>query len=264
MASLQERLDRALQLQEAYDADKAVQEVRMLFDLAQSDSGFNSQAEFEDYLTEGVLLNVNTLGSRALSIPCGEYIVWNGKAGNALLIPSSALEIDPEVYTKKEGSFEIHASKLISNWNRLEKSIAEEDGSFGSQRSENPNLRRGNDEQDGGGIQTFGSDVDNTQFKGAMERADMTMSDVADACDVDVSTISRMLRDKREGAGDPKGRLPSIELATRVADAVGTTVDNLGFTNRVRRSNKKRKATGGSGTRRFRRAAAQKWSAGNG
>lgn len=263
MPSFQDRLERVLQLQEAYDADKAVQEVRMLFSIAESGTGFESAEDFEQNLTEGLILNVNTLGSRALSVPCGEYIVWNGKAGHALLIPSASLEVSPEVYTKKEeAGYEIHKSKLIANWNRLEKSIAEDDGGFGSNK--HPNLRRGNEDDGGSSIQTFGSEVDNTQLKGAMERADMTMSDVADAVDVDVSTISRMLRDKRAGAGDPKGRLPSIDLATRVADAVGTTVDNLGFTNRVRRTNKKRKATGGSGTRRFRRNAAAKWTAGNG
>lgn len=270
MPNFDKKLGHLFDLHESLNAENAEFETTKMLRLAKSTKAFHSKDEMQEYLTEGSILNVNTLSSKALSIPCGEYIVWNDQAGIAQLVPTASVTKDPEIYTKQE-SVNIFRSKLINNWNKLEKSISEAAGDEAEDQDEDTaaekreqnikNLRQGSPDEVG--IQTFGSEVDNTQFKGAIERADMTLSQVADAVDVDVSTISRMLRDKRPGSGDPKGRLPSIELATKIADVVGTTVDNLGFANRVRKKIKKRRATGGSGTKKGHSALSQKWTAGN-
>lgn len=83
---------------------------------------FNSKADLQNYISEGVLLNVNKLSSKALSIPCGEYMVMNVGSEHSVLVPVVKSE---EVHQEAADKYEIATKDLYHTWNKLEKALFE-------------------------------------------------------------------------------------------------------------------------------------------
>jgi DNA-binding XRE family transcriptional regulator len=71
------------------------------------------------------------------------------------------------------------------------------------------------------------STVDRSPIVRAMQQRGMTESDLADAVNVDKSTISRILRTPKDTQGDPGGRNPSIGLAASIANVLKMDAESM-------------------------------------
>ena len=94
-------------------------EIDLLMEMAYSDASFSSLKDFKEYIVEGVLLNVNKLSSKALSIPCGEYMVLNIGEENAVMVPTKPAQ---EIHRENDSKYEVATKDIIQAWNKLEKS----------------------------------------------------------------------------------------------------------------------------------------------
>lgn len=201
------------------NSDSAIEEdFDVLVDLSGSLRTFKSPDEFRDHLSEGSLLNINRLASKALSVPCGEYIVWTTDAGTTMLVPTSETRPTQEVYEGKGESYEIMTPKLLNNWGTMERVLAEDE-------NEPPK----NDGKGNGKISNKikMSTVDRSPIVRAMEQHGHTVTSLAQACGVDAPAISRILRTPKDTQGDPGGRNPSIGLAAKIANELKMDAEAL-------------------------------------
>lgn len=93
-------------------------ELDLLFEMANSAHKFDSKADLQKYISEGVLLNVNKLSSKALSIPCGEYMVLNVGEEYAVMVPTHTA---PEIHKESDNKFEVATKDVLQAWNKLER-----------------------------------------------------------------------------------------------------------------------------------------------
>jgi len=212
------------------------QEILDLLNTCVSPQRFDNKLELKDHLSEGALLNVNVLGSKALSIPSGEYVVWAIDAGHTMLVPTNLINNGQDVYTKTEDKYEITTPSLLNNWNKVEKVLSESilededlDSSYTTDEDdedyEDEEGEEGEDEtsmaagQFQSGIQM--GTVDRSELARALQSQGMTEKELADKVGVDKSTISRLLREPNIGAvGDPGGRNPSLNLLGKIVKAL--------------------------------------------
>jgi hypothetical protein len=217
--------------------DPIVSELDAMVD-AITDAGlrrFNNVRDFKRHLSEGALLNINQMGSRALSIPCGEYMVMTTDAGHTMLVPIGTTENYREVFEGKADEFEILTPKLMGNWHNVERVLAEYAETEKSY--ENPNFEtmepeKGGEEDDQKRHGEFKSkvdpaDIDRSEMLRAMQQRGHTVTSLADATGVDVPAISRLLRTPKPRTGDPGGRNPSIGLASKIANTLRMDVEAL-------------------------------------
>lgn len=151
-------------------------------------AGFTSKKHFQHHLCEGLLLNVNTLASKALAIPSGEYVVWLTDAGHTMLVPTSANQRHGDiVHGESAQRYDVLTPKLVGCWSKLERVVSNQllgevrdfktdvSGPEGGKREPRvtkahqglPNLRR------------------------AREQAGLSLSDVSDRTGLAVSTIAK-------------------------------------------------------------------------
>jgi hypothetical protein len=216
--TLEDRIDELLK------EDDVVTEASNLWEISNSLGRFYSKHDLAEYLTEGALLNIGKIGGHALSVPCGEYMVWLTGNGTTMLVPSSAPKPTGEVFEGIKDQYEIHTDVLLGNWNKVERSISE--SNFEENESENShedNLQHGNEGGNKGGVsQTIdASTVDRTPLLKAMEQQGIGVTELARLTDVDPPAISRILREPKSTAGgDPGGRNPSMGLAAKICSAL--------------------------------------------
>ncbi len=180
--------------------------------LESSLTSFSSMNELKNYLCEGTMLNVNTIGSRALSIPNGEYMVWMTDAGHTMLVPTDRSLTDREVFEGASDNYEVHTKDLLKAYNGLSKLTLRE--------AEEDNKSDDDGEDADFQLNVDKSTVDRTPILRAMEDLHYTVTDLAKATDVDPPAISRILRKPSTGPGDPGGRNPSIGLAARICSVL--------------------------------------------
>ncbi len=125
-----------------------------MMNLATSVRNFNSKKQFINNLTEGLLLNITTLASDALSIPSGEYLVWTTDSNATMLVPTSeAINDSREISHSRPQKYDITTPDLIGCWNKVERVIGESSkhidstGSYknpagGDERVGRPSLKR--------------------------------------------------------------------------------------------------------------------------
>lgn len=212
--------------------DTDVMEATDLLLKAKSENAFKSQQEFAANLVEGSLLNVSVIASRALSVPQGEYLVWMTDAGHTMLVPTSEKRSNGEVYEHSTDGYEVLTRDLMANWNRLERTIAEN----GPPTNQN-NLQQGGNEQNlkepegepgdseenqAGEFRSTidASTVDRTPIMRAMQDRGFTVTSLANEVGVDPPAISRILRTPKDVQGDPGGRNPSMGLASQICNAL--------------------------------------------
>jgi len=178
-------------------------------------NGFNSQNDLRRHLTEGSLLNVGVLASKALSIPCGEYMVWMTDAGHTMLVPTQAKSGPSEVYENTSQQYDIFTNTLLQNWNKLSRTLSEDKMPEQFKQDDKP---KDNDQDDDDGISLTidASTVDRKSILRAMEDHGLTVTELADLCSVDPPAISRILRKPKARQGDPGGRNPSMGLASKI------------------------------------------------
>jgi DNA-binding XRE family transcriptional regulator len=210
------------------DNDNTRLALEEMMNIAISPCRFDNRKQFARFLTEGVILNVNKLVSQGIGIPQGEYVLYSITSEKAMLIPTSEVSVQETDFSKSPQSFEIHTSKLLGCWNKIEGTIVEDNA---------PPRRFGRKEIE----QTSTSKYKSVpEVVSALERAGKTQEEVADEIGVHPSTVSRYKR----ATSHKGGRVPSLGAALKLADATGSNIEAM-FGNVE--PPKKRRRTGGSG-----------------
>ncbi|MHA2401378.1 MAG: helix-turn-helix domain-containing protein [Candidatus Kariarchaeaceae archaeon] len=186
-------------------------EVDALFDrAARPNSHFSSAPQLQEHLCEGSLLNVGTIASNALSIPCGEYMVWVTDVGHTMLVPTK-VDTTQEVFEAVQDQYEVVTPDLLANWRHLDVVNEESDDGKSDDDDDSP---RGEQFQSS----VNPADIDRKALLRAMEDRGYTVTSLAAAAGVDPPAISRLLRTPKRTQGDPKGRNPSMGLAAKVSN----------------------------------------------
>jgi hypothetical protein len=235
--SLQAKLDRL------FREDSQVVEFDSLLQNSLSPGRFDNPAELSHHLSEGALLNVSIIGSRALSIPSGEYMVWATDAGHTMLVPIEGRQPNKEVFEAAHSNYEITTPDLLRHWNKVERVLAEaeddqsqseEDGQKESDTSESDSdgYADTNNEPQTSAAPEFKSrvdpaDIDRNPLLRALEQQGHTVTSLAAAVGVDPPAISRLLRTPKDRQGDPGGRNPSIGTASAIANELRMDVEAL-------------------------------------
>lgn len=214
------------------DTGPIEEDIEMLLDIAGSLNSFQSQDELRSHLSEGSLLNISKIASKALSVPCGDYVVWTTDSGHTMLVPTENVEPDKEVFEDHGQSYEILTPNLLAHWNTVGRVLHEYTDS-----TDDPNF--GTNQPDEGGKETeegphgqFQSkihmaSVDRSPIARAMEQDGHTVTSLAKAVGVDPPAISRILRTPKDTQGDPGGRNPSIGLAAKIANELKMDAEAL-------------------------------------
>jgi len=114
-------------ISKAVTEDKIVEDFNLLLSNSIARSSFNSKSELEEYLTEGAMLNVNSFGSKVLSIPSGEYMVWLTDAGHTMLVPVDASQAKKDVFENAGDTIELFTKDLLKAFVGVGKTLAEAD-----------------------------------------------------------------------------------------------------------------------------------------
>jgi transcriptional regulator with XRE-family HTH domain len=202
------------------ERDPIAEQFNTLVDTSLSLTRFDDQTELESYLAEGALLNISTLGSKALSIPSGEYMVWLTDIGHTMLVPTQDKKSYGGVFGEYKDKQEVLTASLLDLWPKMERSISEEsepppqDGSDTSEgEKETPEGQQIQSRVDP-------ADIDRSPILRAMEDRGYTVTSLAAEVGVQAPAISRLLRVPKDVQGDPGGRNPSMGLAAQISNAL--------------------------------------------
>lgn len=217
--TLQEKLDNL------FIKDACVTEFEDLLQTTVSPARFDTIEELQHHLSEGALLNIGVIGSKALSIPSGEYMVWATDAGHTMLVPVGEIKSEKEVFEAANDNYDILTPDLLNHWNKVERVLAEEEEMGAAEGEPEPG-------EPGKGAPEFKSkvnpaDIDRSPMLRAMEQQGHTVTSLAAAVGVDPPAVSRLLRTPKDRQGDPGGRNPSIGLASRIANELRMDVEAL-------------------------------------
>lgn len=237
-------------------------------------NGFKSKFHLSQYLSEGALLNVGVLASKALSVPCGEYMVWMTDAGHTMLVPTADGKSQKEVYESSSQQYDIFTNTLLQNWNKLSRTLSEDKMPDQFKKQNEKNQEQTDSETDGEGIsmKIDASTVDRKPILRAMEDRGFTVTSLANAVGVDPPAISRILRTPKNKQGDPGGRNPSMGLASQVCtalrlDPTAAFPDIFGDKSKYKpRSNPGNRGSGmggAAGGSKRKGKASEKWTKGN-
>jgi len=233
--TLEKKLNRALGpiiSNTKFNDDNTQLALEEMMRITSSPCRFDDKAQFSQYLTEGVVLNVNRLVSQGIGIPQGEYVLYSITNEKAMLVPTSDITVQETDFSKVPKAFEIHTSKLLGCWNKIEGTITEDDST--------PPRRYGHKEIE----QKAKSKYKNVpEVVSALERAGKTQEEVADEVGVHPSTISRY----KHATNKKGGRVPSLSAALKLADATGSNIEAM-FGN-VEPPTKRRPTSGSGGGR---------------
>jgi transcriptional regulator with XRE-family HTH domain len=216
-----------------FTPDQDILEAVQLIGASHSPCRFDSPADLRKHLIEGALLNISVIGSKALSVPCGEYLVWMTDAGHTMLVPTGNAP-SREVFEHTRDQYEILTRDLMANWNKLERVLAENGPPLGGQQPQQPQQPAQNvqnleepqgDPQEGdphpGKAEQFTHEIDMTTvdrptIARTMQDRGYTVTSLATAVGVQPPAISRILRTPSDTQGDPGGRNPSMGLAAEI------------------------------------------------
>lgn len=196
----------AEKLSHKLDNDRIMTEFEALYRVSTSPGRFSNKEDLREHLIEGSLLNVGILASKALSIPCGDYMVWMTDAGRTMLVPVANNHRSNEVFENSTEQYDIFTNTLLQNWNKLEKTLTEDEDKSGDEEDDENIIRSTVD----------ASTVDRMPILRAMEDRGHTVTSLANAVGVQPPAISRILRTPKDVQGDPKGRNPSMGLASQI------------------------------------------------
>lgn len=230
--SLQQKLD------QLFTEDIQIAEFNNLLQTSLSSGRFDNSNELSHHLSEGALLNVSVIGSKALSIPCGNYMVWATDAGHTMLVPVASQKSNKEVFEAAQESYEITTPNLLQHWNKIEKILAEAEEETAESENTGENENTSENENQPAKSPTpskspeFTSrvdpaDIQRNQMLRAMEQQGHTVTSLAHAIGVDPPAISRLLRTPKDRQGDPGGRNPSIGTASLIANELRMDVEAL-------------------------------------
>ena len=205
----------AVKLDNKLQNDPIIEEFNILCDICISPRHFSSSDELQHHLIEGAMLNIGILASKALSVPCGDYMVWMTDAGHTMLVPVADKQKNyNEVFEHTTDQYDIFTHVLLQNWNKLEKILSEE--IYQNTDETNNETNDKNDEDSAISSRIDLATVDRKPMLRAMQDRGHTVTSLARAVGVDPPAISRILRTPKDVQGDPKGRNPSMGLASQI------------------------------------------------
>jgi DNA-binding XRE family transcriptional regulator len=246
-------------ISKAVTEDRIIEDFDLLLGNSISRSSFNSSEDLQKYLTEGAMLNVNSFGSKILSIPSGEYLVWLTDAGHTMLVPASESQKTKEVFENTRASYEVFTNDLLKSFIGVEKTLTEAENKDDVPGDEDEQKKENEEKDISFTLNVDRSDIDRTSILQAMEDQGLTETELAERVGVDTPAISRLLRKPKPGPGDPGGRNPSIGLAARICSVLSMDPRSAFpdiFSKDERPKAKKTKANraSGSGTGRSKKA----------
>lgn len=247
--------------------ESIVREVDELFQRATSPTRFKNADDLSQHLSEGALLNVGKIASKALSVPCGDYMVWMTDAGHTMLVPVGSQSVSSDIYEHSTDTYDIFTKTLLQNWSKLERTLAEEE--------KKPKFDDDEDDEEEddeiGHIEM--NSVDRKTIARAIEDRGYTVTSLAAKCGVLPPAISRILRKPKDSKqGDPGGRNPSAGLAGKICkhlrlDPKAAFPDIFGskpeYEARKPPKNRGSGMTGAAAGSKRKGAASEKWSSGN-
>ena len=220
-ASLDKKLNQALEplLAHAKFEDGSTRlALEEMIRITTSPRRFDNKNQFAQYLTEGVVLNINRLVSQGLGIPQGEYVLYNITTEKAMLVPTTEVTVQETDFTKSPKTFEVYTNRLLGCWNKIEGTITEAEGD--ADETGKPPRRYGRKEIE----QKSKSKYKNVpEVVSALERAGKTQEEVADEIGVHPSTVSRY----KHATSRKGGRVPSLGAALKLADATGGNIEAM-------------------------------------
>lgn len=247
--------------------ESIVKEVDELFQRATSPTRFKSVDDLHQHLSEGALLNVGKIASKALSVPCGDYMVWMTDAGHTMLVPVGSHSTPNDIYEHSTDTYDIFTRTLLQNWSKLERTLAEDESSKSAPDDEDEDAA----EDEIGHIE-MGS-VDRKTIARAIEDRGYTVTSLAAKCGVLPPAISRILRKPKDTKqGDPGGRNPSAGLAGKICkhlrlDPKAAFPDIFGskpeYEARKPPKNRGSGMTGAAAGSKRKGKASEKWASGN-
>jgi len=233
----------AAQISESVGEDLLAEMIRV----TSSPDRFDSPTDFARYLTEGILLNVNRLISRAINIPQGEYIVYSITPNKAMLVPTTDVSVQETDFSSMPRAFEVHTGQLLGCWNKAERILAERAAPIPpSQGGGESNLKRKakrekiQDVSKGEyGNMKYARDPN---FRSEREAHDLSLDDIVQRLGgtVDKSTVSRW----GAAGGTPSSRVPSGENMIKLAEL---GIDPETFTGKVGKGTSSGNPTKGGG-----------------
>lgn len=211
--------------------------------IAESNSRFDSKNECKQYVSEGTILNINKIVSGAIGIPSGSYVVYETNPRTTMLVPTESITANAEIFEKVK-QYEIYTDRLLNQWNKLERSIAEAKDEEDEEETaadedkpdptDSPNTRK---------QQSKSKYPRRSEVRSAVIDMPGTQAEIAAELGVDPSTVSRWTIKHTSGA-EPGGRTPTLRHAVKLAKLSGQSVDDL-FPDEA--DKQRRKKTDGSG-----------------
>lgn len=201
----------AQKLNQKFADDPILSEFDALYETSISSHRFINQDDLRQHLVEGALLNVGVLASKALSIPRGDYMVWMTDAGHTMLVPVSENQKPREVFEHSNDQYDIFTNTLLQNWKKLERTLSEDDEGENEEKEEKEEKSK-NEILTHINVDT----VDRMPILRAMQDRGHTVTSLANEVGVDPPAISRILRTPKDVQGDPKGRNPSMGMASQI------------------------------------------------
>lgn len=233
---LQQKLDQRLSDLVHKPVDTVVEEVGTLIALAADRRrNFASEQQFKQFLAEGTLLNINCLSSQALSIPHGEYLVLVSNPDKSVLVPTSE---DRDVVAKPR-QYEIHTPQLLGAWNKIARSISEEQSVGPESAGPQPEQLR-----------------HSTDLADLFDKLPQSQADIAKSIGVDEPSVGRWTAPP----GSPSHRTPTVAHIKRIADTTGvskSTILNMAVNSMSAGKKKKKNSRSGRG-------GGAAWGGGNG
>jgi len=235
--TLSQKLNEALTINQAEGFDE-------MLETAQSGlRRFDTVQQLKSHLHEGALLNITKLGSYALKIPYGEYMVWMTDSGHTMLVPANKNGSPSGVYEAAEDKYDVLTPALLQHFNSVERVLEEAQDQNAFEENDDIEKESNSENQPAQQFKSYinPNEIDRHEILRAMRRKGMTETQLAAAVGVDTPMISRVLR--TEG---PSARDPSYELACKLSDVLGVPLDIFRKGEKMRKQTKPATRTSGA------------------
>lgn len=222
--------------------NQLVEELNQRLHIAHSLDRFDSRREFQGYLSEGILLNVNKLSADSLAIPAGQYMVLVAGDKNSVLVPLAETH---EVLENLRDQYEVTTSSLLNSWDTVTKVLLE--------RMTQPMPQQAppqNNQKPTGKFPTPEKLDDSTDLSELFDQIPRSNADIAKDIGVATPSVGRWTAPKGSGSQ----RTPTVDHILKISDYTGVgecsildmVVNNISGGKKERDKNSKSGSGGGA------------------